>query len=68
MEPNSNFFGGSIEKTDYRVQKLSALQLTVDNGNGSILEVETERIIDAKHAAVKFNVFLFLNPQTGGNI
>jgi len=43
-----------LTKTDFLGQKLSEIQINVDNGDGEIVRLNTERRIIAKRASVKF--------------
>ncbi|CAG7834065.1 unnamed protein product [Allacma fusca] len=54
----------SIDRTDYREQKLSDLQLTVDNGNETVVSVGTERQIKANNGIVSFSIFIEVNKYT----
>ena len=47
------------------MQKLKSVHVTVDNGNGSIVDVETEKVLDYIGGVASFKIYLSVNKKTG---
>jgi len=51
-------------KTDYLKQRITQLQINVDNSNGTLLQINTEKVQLASRAAVKFIVDMSLKKNS----
>ncbi|ODM93112.1 Cation channel sperm-associated protein subunit gamma 1 [Orchesella cincta] len=54
-----------VLNTDYEAQEINAIQLNVENANGSIIQVNTDKVFEAHRAVVVFFVRISVKRKTG---